>query len=210
MCALAMRAVAAILPWPMRFRLLSIVILPPLIAGCAHPFDEHLGAQVASPPQKGRSAYSKPLSSPGAKFAALPPAVQNTIRAQVGVADIEDIVKDASSGTAVYQISFRNHDTFPALYVSPNGDVLNPDGTVAVRAAQENLGNSTVGQNTGIIKLGDLPPNVMRVIQEQAPNAEVGSISKVVQPDMTFFVVRFKDEAHAPKLTIADDGTLLK
>jgi hypothetical protein len=196
----------------MCYRLLSIIIVPALIAGCAHPFDDHLSSPPAAtpPPTTTKTSYLKPLSSPGAKFAALPPAVQNTIRAQVGVADIEDIVKNSSSGIAIYRISFRNHDTFPPLYVSPNGDVLNPDGSVAVRAAQDDLGTTTIGQNTGILKLGDLPPNVMRVIQETAPNAEVGSVSKVIQPDMTFYVVTFKDEAHASKLRITEDGVLLK
>jgi hypothetical protein len=211
--ALATREAAAILLGYMRLRLLSIFILPALIAGCAHRFDDHLSSPPVAtepPTAAAQSAYLKPLSSPGAKFAALPPAAQNTIRAEVGVAEIADIVKSTNSTKLVYQISFRNPDTFPTLYVSPNGDVLNPDGSVAVHAIQEDLGNTTIGQNTGVIKLGDLPPNVMRVIQEHAPNAEVSSVSKVIQPDMTFYVVTFKDEAHAPKLRITEDGILLK
>lgn len=180
-----------------------------LVAGCAHPFDEHLDGLPVKSPKTGKSPYTQPLFSPGGKFAGLPPAVQNTIRAQVGVADIKDIIKDTSSGTAVYQIYFLNSAAFPTLYVSSNGDVLNPDLSVAVRAAHDDIGIAAAAPGDGV-KLSDLPPNVMRVIQERAPNAEVASIRKETRNDIVVYVVSFKPEAHAPKLTIAEDGTLVK
>src|SRR5436190_8769268 len=49
-------------------------------------------------------SYEKPLASPGAKFSALPPPVQNSLRAEVGSAEIADVVKDSTSEGPVYII----------------------------------------------------------------------------------------------------------
>src|SRR6266568_4736023 len=62
-----------------------------------------------------RQQYGRPLLSPGTQFAALPPAVQNTIRAEAGAADIEDVVKDTSSGHVIYQVRFQNSNWFEPL-----------------------------------------------------------------------------------------------
>ena len=183
------------------------------LAGCAtqDAFDEHTAALVPKPSKPSKSSksfYNRPLFSPGAKFAALPPAAQNTIRAEAGVADIRDIVKDTHSGQVVYKVYFRNPDAFPTLYVTPNGDVVDADLTVAVRA-EDNFGLSARGPGAGL-KLSDLPSNVMKVIQELAPNSEVGLIRKETYNDTVVYVVSFKDETHYPRLAIAEDGTVLQ
>src|SRR5205085_3346833 len=125
--ALAMRAAGITLLRVMqlpRLSLLPMVLMVALLAGCAHSFDEHVTVLAA------KSPYNRPVFSPGGKFAGLPPAAQNTIRAQVGVADIEDIDRDNISGLVVYKVRFRNPDAFPMLYVGANGDVLNYDLSV--------------------------------------------------------------------------------
>jgi hypothetical protein len=207
--ALAMHGAAITVLWDMRLPVFSVMVLGAWLAGCAtDPFDEHTSALVSKPSKSSKSSYNRPLFSPGAKFAGLPPAAQNTIRAQVGVADITDIIKDSSSGEVVYKIYFRNPDAFPTLYVTPNGDVVDADLTVAVRA-EDNFGLSARGRSGGL-KLSDLPPNVMRVIQELAPNSEVGLIRKETHNDTVVYVVSFKDETHYPRLAIAEDGTVLQ
>ena len=191
------------------------MVLGAWLAGCAteDPFDERTAKLAAkssktSPKSSAKSPYNRPLFSPGAKFAGLPPAAQNSIRAQVGVADIRDIIKDTSSGQVVYKVYFRNPDAFPTLYVTPNGDIVNADRTVAVRA-EDNFGLSARGP-AGSLKLSDLPPNVVRVIQELAPNSEVGLIRKETRNDTVVYVVSFKDETHVPRMAIAEDGTVLQ
>src|SRR6185436_6481136 len=106
------------------------------------------------------SAYHKPLNSPGEKFAGLPPAVQNTIRAETGSAVIEDILKDTSSGLVVYRVDFVNSNLWPPLFIARAGSVLNPDLTVAVGAGDDAIG---VSKGSAIsLKPSDLPPNVMK------------------------------------------------
>src|SRR5689334_11279747 len=73
-----------------------------------------------------RAQYDKPLLSAGTQFAALPPAVQNTIRAEVGSSDIADIVKDTNLGHVIYRVSFENSDLFPRLNIAADGSLLDP------------------------------------------------------------------------------------
>src|SRR6478672_8666812 len=90
------------------------------------------GCATAPPPHDAVTQYETPLSSPGAQFAALPAAVQNTIRTEAGAAEIDNIVKDRSSGHLVYRTSFVNEEVYPPLFVASDGSVLNPDLTLAV------------------------------------------------------------------------------
>jgi hypothetical protein len=98
-----------------------------------------LGGCANDPQASARSPYRNPLISSGALFLTLPPEVQNTIRAQVGGAEIDDIRKNTNSGTVVYHIFFRKADLYPTLFVGTNGAVLNPDQSVAVREPSATL-----------------------------------------------------------------------
>jgi hypothetical protein len=156
-----------------------------------------------------KSIYGYPLSSPGGKFTGLPPAVQNTVRAQAGAAELYDVVKDSNSGKTVYKIYFKNWELYPTLYVAPDGSVLNPDLTVAVAAPADYIGIATTGPVVGI-KPGDLPPAVMKSIQEHAPTKEIAVINKETWNDKEVFIVTFKDPAHNPSLYVYADGTVIR
>ena len=143
--------------------------------------------------------YIKPLLSPGSIFATLPPPVQNTVRAEAGTAEIFDSIKDTSSGKPVYKIYFQNHEVFPPLYVAADGSVLNPDLSLAVAAPQTS--------RTGL-KLSELPPEVLKVAHDRAPNSDIASISKEKWGDRVVYIISFKDETHHPRLYVAADGTI--
>src|SRR5437868_660099 len=61
-------------------------------------------------------AYHAPLTSMGARFGALPAAVQNTIRAETGSAEMSDIDKEMRSVGIVYKITYVNDDLYPPLF----------------------------------------------------------------------------------------------
>ena len=104
----------------MKFRSLFFLVLGGFLAGCAS--------------EPSTMTYHAPLTSPGGKFSTLPPAVQNSVRAQVGSAEIETISKEASGDSRIYIFHFKNRDVFPPLYVASDGSVLTPDLQVAVGA----------------------------------------------------------------------------
>lgn len=165
-----------------------------LLCGCAH--------------ERADLSYEEPLTSPGAKFAKLSPAAQNTVRAQAGTAEIADIRDDTTLGKGVYEIDFLNPALYPPLFVANDGSVLTSNMTVAVGASPDSIASSAGGA-VGGLRLDDLPPNVVKTIHATAPTGEVGSIQKITSGTFIFYEVGFKDALN-PGLLIADDGTLVK
>ena len=183
----------AIAGWPgtlggaMKMGLLGAIIVALLAVGCA--------SKSAKEQTAHHTIYNKPLTSPGAKFGALPAPVQRTVLAEAGPAEVVDAVRDTSSGRVVYKVYFRDSEVFPPLYMAPDGSVLNPDLTVAVSA--------THGAR---VKMADVPAKVLKAIPEFAPGAEAAAVHKEYWRNQTVYVVTFKDEAHNPKLLISADG----
>src|ERR1035437_1864766 len=136
------------------FRVLSVALL---LTGCV--------TQSKIEKAQHHTVYNKPLTSPGAKFGALPPVVQRTVLAEAGPAEVVDAVRDTSSGRVVYKIYFRDNEVYPTMYVAPDGSVLNPDLTVAVSAAH--------GMR---VRPTEVPPKITKVISERAPSGEVAYI----------------------------------
>jgi hypothetical protein len=153
--------------------------------------------------------YQEPLTSPGGEFSKLPPTVQNSVRAEAGMAEIHDISKARIGPETVYEFRFMNQEEFPPLYVASDGSVLTSNLTVAVGASEDTIEAST-GSGTSSIKMDDLPLKVVEMIRRSAPTAEVDSISRLTSSGEVFYDVSFKDPVHHPKLLIRDDGRLIK
>lgn len=181
-----------------------------VLAGCAHHHEgEHPPEPVehaAAVPEWGdyERLYHYPLQSVGTQFAALPPAVQRTIRAEVGSAQISDIRKGTTGENLVYVVHFIKLDVMPPLYIAPDGSVLRPDLKVFIPAPHE----SALDIGTGLT-LNDLPPKVVATIQQRAPDAEVGAIGKETKGDNVTYVIFFKGDRHVP-LYISADGNFVK
>ncbi len=102
-----------------------VVALGVFLSGCAHQ----------SPQEQAKTVYTRPLLSEGAVFGVLPLVVQNTLRTQVGSAEILSIQRIPGQNPMVYRFDFRRHELYPPLFVGEDGAVLNPDMTVAVESA---------------------------------------------------------------------------
>jgi len=154
-------------------------------------------------------SYTEPLTSPGGMFSKLPPAVQNTVRAEAGTVEIADITRSDATGSPVYTFYFKNAELFPPLHVASDGSVLRPDMTVAVGATAETLEAST-GSGVSGLRMGDLPPNVVVTIRHSAPTAVVATISRLTSEGQTFYEITFEDPASHPVLIVRDDGHVLQ
>jgi len=172
-----------------------------VLSGCAHYHHEVASVYPIS--------YDKPLSSPGTKFSALPPPVQNSIRAEAGAAEIADIVKDTNSDNPVYIVYFVNAKLLPPMFIAPDGSVLNPDLTVARGAASDSFTTSSVGPVNGI-SVRDLPESVFKAIHDAAPGGQIENITKEMWGNRAMYIVIFKDSTHFPKLYVTAEGTVLK
>jgi hypothetical protein len=49
----------------------------------------------------------------------------------------------------------------------------------------------------------------MKIVQERAPNSEIGFISREMWGEQEVYVISLKEPTHSPTLYIAADGTLL-
>lgn len=177
--------------------------LASLVAGCAHH-----STQKTPEPQATTASYpyTKPLTSLGAKYGALPTAVQNTVRAQAGVEELADVLKESTADRVYYKILFKQTRNFPPLYVAADGSVLNPDLTVAVPAPQE--GSALASAPPTKVQMQDLPTDVSKTIKERASNVEPASITKEIWGNHVVYVVSFKEQI--PKLYImGEDGATL-
>lgn len=179
----------------MKLRSLIFLALGALLAGCA-----------SEPPVM---TYDLPLNSPGGKFSTLPPAVQNSVRAQVGTAEIDHISRETSGDSRIYVFYFQNTAVFPPLYVASDGSVLTPDLQVAVGATRDTIEASTAHVSSGI-KFDTLPVDVVNTIRTQAPTGEVDSVQRINAGSDTFYDVFFKDPAHHPRLLISEEGRVVR
>jgi hypothetical protein len=178
----------------MKIHSLSMVALACVLCGCA---------------SEPIAAYHAPLLSPGGKFSKLPPTVQNSVRAEAGMAEIEDILKRRTANATYYEVTFRNPDVNPPLYLAADGSVLSPDLQVVVGATEDTIEAST-GSGVSSLKFDDLPINVVQTIRHSAPTAEVNSVTRLNSGGDVYYDVTFKDPGNHPRLLIRDDGRLVK
>lgn len=178
----------------MKIKPTTFLALAVLLAGCA-----------SEPPL----AYHAPLVSPGGQFSTLPPTVQNTVRAQVGMAAIDTISRETSDGSTIYVFHFQNADVYPPLLVASDGSVLTPDLNVAVGATEESI-EASIGRGSNGVRINDLPRNVITAIRINAPTAEIDSISQIIAGSDVFYEVFFKNPEHHPKLLITADGRVVR
>ncbi len=160
-------------------------------------------------PERSAYPYRKPLTSLGAKFGALPVGVQNTVRAEAGMAEISDVTKGATADRVYYKISFKDTENFPPLYVAPDGSVLNPDLTIAVPAPHDASGG-LAGGPAKTVTVKDLPESVVAIIHERAGDAEIASISKEIWGDHIVYFISFANPEQHPKLAVAAEGTVVQ
>jgi len=151
-------------------------------------------------------AYNQPLNSPGGEFSLLPPAVQNSVRSQAGMAELSGVTRNFEGPVRYYEIRFRNPVLYPPLYLAPDGSVLSPELTVVVPASQESIALASGKLATGI-RRDELPQKVVLSIRRLAPTSEVDTIRRIDTDGQVFFNVTFVDSQHHPGLLLHDDGS---
>ena len=185
----------------MRTRFCILAVLVGLAAGCVSPQQDELTDY--------RQLYHNPLVSPGVQFVSLPPAAQNTIRAESGAADIAAIQTFTNANRVVYMVQFARAAVYRPLFVGADGSLLTPDLRVEMGAPAEHYQVLT-GSGSSTLKLADLlPPPVMWALEERAPLTEVAHLTRQSWGNHVVYVVSFKDSTHFPKLYIRDDGTVV-
>jgi len=58
-------------------------------------------------------------------------------------------------------------------------------------------------------KFNSLPPAVQQAVRSHAPAAEIASVETKSRDHMTYYVIEFKEPGRNPKLTVAENGTVV-
>jgi hypothetical protein len=175
-----------------------------LLGGCSNPPSPREQAS-----QENKMPYTQPLISSGAAFAALPPAVQNTVRATTGSAGIERVIKTNRMDQVAYEIQFEDKELYPTLYVAGDGTLLNRDLTPATGGSQGEAGVLSGGVASGLSP-EELPSPVAKVLRDQNTSGSVQSVTRQTWGNQVVYIIHFKNQPESSSLYINSDGQILR
>lgn len=149
--------------------------------------------------RNNRLSAAVKIPKPGMQFSDLPAAVQKTVIAQAGTAEIADIDKETRDGRTVYEVEFERKGR-------NNEIVVAEDGTLVGQPASEKV-HLFGGQEVN--ELRDLPLAVQSTIRRQSAGNPIADIDTETKNGHRVFEVEFEREGRNQEVRIAEDGSVL-
>ena len=144
-------------------------------------------------------------------FNQLPAAVQKTVRAQAPDAEIADVDQKTRDGVTVYKIQFRDKERHPAMEVATDGTLMRYEAGKPASGAPANIEGKASGAGSSMQnQLSALPMSVQKVIQANAPRADVTDIRRKEENGRVFYEVEYAGKDHKPTLQVDEAGHILK
>jgi len=144
-------------------------------------------------------------------FNQLPAAVQKTVRAQAPDAEIADVDQKTRDGVTVYKIQFRDKERHPAMEVAADGTLTRYEaGKPASGSPGAVEGKASGAASSMQNQLSALPMSVQKVIQANAPRADVTDIRRKEENGRVFYEVEYAGKDHKPTLQVDEAGHILK
>jgi len=139
------------------------------------------------------------------KFNALPPAVQQTIRAEASNAEIAAISSRNRNGANTWKVRFKDPEKNPQIEVASDGRLINTD---AARPAS--TGGALTPTGATATKLTALPEAAQKTILSKAPDAPIAGITRRAKDGKTIYEIEFTQPGTNSTLQVAQDGTLVQ
>src|SRR4051794_37863687 len=139
------------------------------------------------------------------KFNALPPAVQQTIRAEASNAEIVAISsknRNGANGANTWEVRFKDPEKNPQIEVASDGRLINTDAT---RPAS--TGGALTPTGATATKLTALPEAAQKTILSKAPDAPIAGITRCAKDGKTIYEIEFTQPGTNSTLQVAQDGT---
>ena len=145
----------------------------------------------------------------GTQLSEAPAPVQATVKRVVSTAEIQDVDRETKNGQVVYDVEVKQEGLNRHLKIAENGTLLsdsNDTGSIGERV-RERVG---LGERATTMTLEQVPAAVQKTIRE---NCDVGALKPIKQETRNGraqYDVEFEKEGKNVRLTIADDGTIVK
>jgi uncharacterized membrane protein YkoI len=146
----------------------------------------------------------------GTQLAEAPPAVQSTVKRVVSSAVIEDVDRETRDGRVVYDIEVKQEGLNRHLKIAEDGTLLadtnNRDGVERVRERVE----LSSGAESNLMTIEQVPLAVQKTIREHAVVGTLKPIKKELRNGSTLYDVEYEKEGKNLRLTIAENGAIVK
>lgn len=149
----------------------------------------------------------------GTQLSEAPAPVQATVKRLVSSAEIEDVDRETKNGQVVYDVEVKQEGLNRHLKIAENGTLLsdsNAQGNTRIgERVRERVGLDR-DRNASAMTLEQVPAAVQKTIRE---NCDVGTLKPIKQETRNGRVqydVEFEKEGKNLRMTIADDGTIVK
>jgi uncharacterized membrane protein YkoI len=147
----------------------------------------------------------------GTQMSETPAPVQATVKRVVSSAEIQDVDRETKNGQVVYDVEVKQEGLNRHLKIADNGTLLsdsNDRGNTSIgQRVRERVG---LDRDASTMTLEQMPAAVQKTIRE---NCDVGTLKPIKQETRNGRVqydVEFEKEGKNLRMTIADDGTIVK
>ena len=149
---------------------------------------------------------------PSLSLTDLPAAVQKTVEEQQAGRDVAKIEKEMRDGKTVYNIEFKETGVNSHLYVASDGSMV-VDRSSTRRGIGERV-REKVGldrdRDASAMTLEQTPAAVQKTIREHCDVGTLKPIKREIHDGRTEYKVEYEKEGKNLRLTVGEDGTVLK
>ena len=148
----------------------------------------------------------------GEQLSAAPASVQAAVKRTVSNAEIEDVDREERDGRVVYDVEVKQEGLNRHLKIAADGTVLSDSNQRDSRSIGQRV-RDTVGlgdRDASAMTLEQLPAAAQKTIRENCDVGTLKPIKREVRNGRTQYDVEFEKEGKNLRLTVGDDGTILK
>jgi uncharacterized membrane protein YkoI len=149
----------------------------------------------------------------GTQLSEAPAAVQATVKRTVSNAEIEDVDRETKNGQIVYDVEVKQEGLNRHLMIAEDGNLLadsnQRDGRAIGERVRERVGLDR-DRDASTMTLDQVPASVQKSIRENCDVGTLKPIKREMRNGRTRYDVEFEKEGKNVRMTIGDDGTVLK
>ena len=147
----------------------------------------------------------------GAQLSEAPANVQTAVKRTVSNAEIEDVDREERDGRIVYDVEVKQEGMNRHLKIAADGTVLSDSNQRDNRSIGQRV-RETIGldRDASTMTLDQLPLAAQKTIRENCDVGTLKPIKREVRNGRTQYDVEFEKEGKNLRLTVGEDGTLLK